>query len=429
MSGSSLQEPVAAGTLARAIARGHGPIRPQETLWLLSVAHAVNHALGILLPLVYLDVIIDMGVSVESIVFLTAFGGIASGLAQLSYAKLTRMIPRGAILGIGGLVLGGAYAVQAVIPGFLGFSVANVISRVGGTPQHPVGNALLAEQFPEHRRGFAISAHIAGGNVGTLMVAVVGAPLIAALGWQVSVVLLGIPAVVMGILVLAFVRESGADRRAAVAAGSVRLAFSRIVRDRNLRAILLTSVVSGGGRGLGVVNLFVLIYLTATASVDQGTRDLMYAVLVVFSVPAPLAAGWLSDRLGRRRVIVGVYLGGAIAFAVFTLAGHALVGLWLGIVLLGTFSFAESPQLQTFLADLAPPALRDAAFAIYFTLAFVAGALWVALYGLIITALGDAQGIVVVFWLMAASFVAAALTILRVGDDDRAAAGPMALPP
>ncbi len=52
-----------------------------------------------------------------------------------------------------------------------------------------------------------------------------------------------------------------------------------------------------------------------------------------------------------------------------------------------------------------------------------------ALYGLIITALGDAQGIVVVFWLMAASFVAAALTILRVGDDDRAAAGPMALPP
>ena len=51
------------------------------------------------------------------------------------------------------------------------FAIPNVVSRIGGSPQHPVGNGLLAEQFPAERRGFAISAHIAGGNVGTVIVA------------------------------------------------------------------------------------------------------------------------------------------------------------------------------------------------------------------------------------------------------------------
>ena len=81
----------------------------------------------------------------------------------------------------------------------------------------------------------------------------------------------------------------------------------------------------------------------------------MYGALIVFSVPTPLVAGWLSDRLGRKPLIIGVYVGGAIGFVAFILAGSSLVGLWLGIVVMGLFSFAESPQLQALLADIAPP--------------------------------------------------------------------------
>ena len=98
----------------------------------------------------------------------------------------------------------------------------------------------------------------------------------------------------------------------------------------------------------------------------------------------PLVAGWLSDRIGRKPLIVGVYLGGAIGFAVFLASGSSVVGLWVGIVLMGLFSFAESPQLQALLADIARPSIRDATFALYFTLAFGVGSLWVAIYGAII---------------------------------------------
>ena len=389
-------------------------IHPDRTLWLLSIAHAVNHAQAVLLPLVYIRIIVEFGVTAGTVAILASVGSVASGLVQLSFAKLTRMISRRKLLAAGGILFGGGFAAQALAPGFPSFAALNVASRIGGSPQHPVGNGLLAEQFPEDRRGFAISAHIAGGNVGTVVVALVGVWLVANLGWRVSVVVFGIPAVLIALGILLFVRESGEDRAAAVAHGSVREAFKAILRDRDHRWIYLASVLGGGGRGLGVVNLFVLLYLSGVVRLEEATTGLMYGVLIVFSVPAPLVAGWLSDRFGRKPVIIGVYVGGAIAFAVFMLVGPSLAGLWLGIVLMGVFSFAESPQLQALLADIAPPTIRDASFALYFTLAFGVGSLWTAMYGLIIDATGDATGLQVVFWLMAATFVAAALSVLPV---------------
>ena len=395
------------------------PINPDVTLWLLSIAHAVNHAQAVLLPLIYIRIIAEFGVTESQVAYLAAIGSFASGLVQLSYAKLTRVVSRRILLATGGVLMGSGFAMQGLMSSFWPFGTVNVASRIGGSPQHPVGNGLLAEQFPESRRGFAISAHISGGNAGTVVVALVGAGLIATIGWRWVVVVFGVPAVIIALAILLFVRESGVDRRAASEHGSVREAFRTVLRDRSHRWIYLASVLGGGGRGLGVVNLFALLYLTSVIGLPSSTTDVMYGGLIVLSVPMPLIAGWLSDRVGRRPVIIGVYVGGAVAFLVFLLAGSGLGGLWLGILLMGLFSFAESPQLQALLADIAPPNVRDTSFALYFTLAFGVGSLWTALYGGIIDVLGDQAGLPIVFWLMAISFVVAALAVLPIREPAR----------
>ena len=395
-------------------------IRPMRSLVLLAVAHAVNHAHAVLLPLIFLRIIDEFDVGVESIAFLAAIGNLASGMVQLSYAQLTRMVSRRRLLGAGGLLFGGGFAAQALATSFLTFAVPNVLSRIGGSPQHPVGNGLLAEQFPVHRRGFAISAHIAGGNVGTVVIAVIGVPMLAALGWRGTSIVTGLVTVLMAIAVLALIRERGTDRAAAIASGNVGTALRRVVADRDLRWLYLTSVLGGGGRGLGVVNLFALLYLSRVLQLHEGTYGLMYGALMIFSVPMPLLAGWLSDRWGRKPLIVAAYLGGTLGFAVFLLAGSNLPLLWAGIVLMGLFAFAESPQLQALLSDIAPPAIRDASYALYFTLAFGVGSLWVAVYGAVIDAMGEASGVPFVFALMGAAFVAAALGTLPIRADQRA---------
>ncbi|HEY8637384.1 MAG TPA: MFS transporter [Candidatus Limnocylindrales bacterium] len=395
-------------------------IHPYRSLGLLSVAHAINHAQAVVLPLIFLKIIDEFGVGVETIAFLAAFGAFASGMVQLSYAALTRVVSRRRLLAIGGILFGGGFALQAFANSFPTFAIPNVASRIGGSPQHPVGNGLLAEQFPTERRGFAISAHIAGGNIGTVVVALIGVPIIAVYGWRGASIAFGLPAVAVAILILLFVRERGTDRAAAVASGSVRAAFGRILGDRDLRWLYLTSALGGGGRGLGVVNLFALVYLTRVLHLDEATSGLMYGTLIVFSVPMPLVAGWLSDRIGRKPLIVGVYLGGAIGFVVFLAAGTSLPLLWVGIVLMGLFTFAESPQLQALLGDIAPPSTRDASYALYFAMAFGVGSLWTILYGVVIDAAGEAAGLPLVFVLMAMTFILAALGTLPIHAEQRA---------
>lgn len=389
-------------------------IRPNRTLWLLSAAHAVNHAQAALLPLVYIAIIAEFRVSVAAIAFLTAIGNMASGLIQLSYAAVTRFVSRRVILTAGGLIFGGGMAAQALAGGFIPFSAANILSRVGGSPQHPVGNGLIAEQFPPARQGFAISAHIAGGNVGTVIVPLLGAALIAAVGWRWTVVAFGLPAMLIAALIFVLVRETGADRAAARAYGSLRSALSTVTRDRNLLLVYASAAAGGGARGLGVLNIFVPLYLHLVVRLDDATVALMYAVLVIGSVPGPVVAGWLSDRFGRKQLILAAYFGGIVGLLMFVLAGTNVALLWLAIVFMGIFNFVESPQLQALLSDLSPPALRDASFAVYFTLAFGVGSLWVALYGTVVALFGETTGLPITFWLMALAFAAASLIVLPI---------------
>jgi MFS family permease len=227
---------------------------------------------------------------------------------------------------------------------------------------------------------------------------------------------------------MVLIRETSADRDAARAEGSARSLYLSLLRDRDLLLLFASAAIAGGGRGLGVLTTFVPLYLALVRHLDAGLVAAMYTTLLAGSVPAPLVAGWLADRVGHKRMLVATYIGGAIGLAVFVLAGSSVPMLWLGIVLLAIFNFAESPQLQALLAIIVPPRTRDVAYSTYFTLAFGVGSLWVAGYGAMIAVLGDTTGFPAVFALMGAAFVAAALGVLPISARGPAA-GDATAPP
>ena len=72
-----------------------------RSLGLLSVAHAINHAQAVVLPLIFLKIVDEFGVGVDTIAFLAAIGAFLAGAVQLSYAGLTRVVSRRRLLGIG----------------------------------------------------------------------------------------------------------------------------------------------------------------------------------------------------------------------------------------------------------------------------------------------------------------------------------------
>ncbi len=371
------------------------------------------------MPLVYVVVIDDFGLNAADIGTFIAITTLVGGSMQLAYGFLTRYVARPALIA-GGQILFGA----SLLAGGLSQSVAQLLAsisaaRIGASPQHPVGNALLSDAFPPERRGFAISAHISGGNLGTIVVPFVGGALLYAIGWQATLALFGIPALVIGVLVALFVREDHADYRAAArASGSVGAQLREVLGRRDLRLILGASLIAAGGRGLDIVAPFMLLYLSGPLGLEPDTVAILYALLLVGAVVGPILAGWLSDRFGRRPTLVVYYLASAVGILAFLAAGANLLFLVPLLLPFGTAVFSESPVLQAYLADRSEGPMRDVAFAVYFTLAFGIGAFWAFIIGSVV----EAFGYPVAFGVMAASYVGAALLLLAIRDRPRSSA-------
>jgi MFS family permease len=381
------------------------------TLGLLALGHAVIHAQSALMPLIYPMIIIQYGLLERDIGTFIAVTTAVGGSMQLLYGFLTRYVPRPTLLAGGQILFGTGMLIAGLAQSVVQLLGAISVARIGASPQHPVGNALLSDAFPEQRRGFAISTHISGGNVGTLLAPFVGAALLAAVGWQMTLALFGVPALAVGLLIVLKIREDGrAYRAAARDAGTVRAQIREVIGRRDLRLILGAALIAAGGRGLDIVAPFMLLYLRGPLGIDEETTNWLYALLLVGAVAGPLLAGWLSDRVGRRRTLVTYYLLSAVGILAFLAAG---ANLWLLAPLLlpfGTAVFSESPVLQAYLADRASGPLRDVAFSVYFPFAFGIGAFWAFVIGSVVAAWGYPAAFVV----MAASYLAAALFLVAV---------------
>ena len=388
----------------------------------ISGAHAFIHATAILMPLVYPILQHQYGFSYTAIGLLVAVPSFVGGLLQLVFGYLGRYVARKVMIGVGNLVVAASMVLTGLAASFPAFMGWFVLRQVGGSPQHPVGSSLLTDTFGKERHGFALAAHVAGGNLGTLLVPSIGTALILHFGWQPTVMLFALPGLVAGTAVLLFAREPAAvvvvdaggakPKKSAPAAPSRRDLFAPL-RHRGVLLVIAASLVAAGGRGVGILTTYLPLYLSGGLKLAPDVVAALFTILLVGSVIGPLAAGRLSDRTGRRPMLLISY-GFAALFTVLLplLAGWSLPlpFYFVEIALLGLAAYAESPLLQAYLADHVPDEQKDAAFGWYFTLAFGVGSVWGAVLGALI----DRTGFAVTFFVMAASYVAAAGILLWV---------------
>ncbi len=374
----------------------------------VSSSHAVIHAYSTLMPLVYPLALTELHFSVFALGMMVAIANLAGGFLQLGAGAVTRVIWRHTLLGLGALGMALAGVVTASGANFVQFSAGNILRSVVTSPQHPVGNSLLSDLYARARRGTAIAGHVAGGNVGTVLLTPAAAVLLNVLGWRKAVLLLAIPATAAGVIVLATVGERARPSRERTAVGDMLEGFRQVWRSRNLLLIFLASLIAAGGRGLGVVILVVPLYLKLQLHLSNGTVAELYTLLLIGSVVGPLIAGPLSDRLGRRTLLLVAYPLSAITTVAVLSAPVSGPLLAVALAAMGLVVYLESPLLQAFLADEAPATERDAIFSLYFAVAFGIGALWAAAIGAALGRLGFAT----VFAIMAATYVAAGLCVL-----------------
>jgi MFS family permease len=110
---------------------------------------------------------------------------------------------------------------------------------------------------------------------------------------------------------------------------------------------------------------------------------LMYFVFNVVAAALAAPFGHLSDRVGRKRLIVFGFAGYAVVYAGFAVAG-APAPIWLLFALYGLPYAATEGMTRAFVVDLVPPELRATALGGYtfaiglaaLPASLVAGLLW-----------------------------------------------------
>lgn len=245
-------------------------------------------------------------------------------------------------------------------------------------------DALLADSVQEGKRGLAFGLHRAGDTAGAVIGLLIALGVILATQreevfltrstFQIIVLLSLIPAVLAVLVLAIFAQEvhiSGEIKR------PPRLAFSGLGKPFGFFMVVIVIFTLGNSSDAFLILRAQNVGLSLVAVMGMMiTFNLVYAL-----VSGP--AGALSDRVGRRRVLLAgwllyslVYLG----FAMIRSGWHA----WSLMAVYGIYYGLTEGVAKAYIADLVPSELRGTAYGVYsaavgltaFPASLIAGFLW-----------------------------------------------------
>lgn len=230
--------------------------------------------------------------------------------------------------------------------------------RVGKGIRTSPRDALIADVAPIHQRGRAYGFHRAMDHAGAVVGPLVAAGLLALPGVSLRQVffLAAIPAAAV-MLVLAFRVQEPACQEEPV---QTRARGGLAQLGPGFRVYLLALLVFTLGNS---TDAFLLLRLSK-AGVDLSWVAALWSFHHVIKMLSTYLGGRLSDRLGRRRMIVGGWLVYAAAYLAFALVESpaGLVAVFLGY---GLYFGLTEPAEKAWVADLVPQGLRGTAFGFY----------------------------------------------------------------
>ncbi|MCE2467315.1 MAG: MFS transporter [Caldilineaceae bacterium] len=345
---------------------------------------------------------------------------LASGLVALPGGVVVDILRRywgqllAACLGVaavGCLVIG----VSPVYPLLL---IGMAVVAVSHSIWHLPASASLSHHFP-HRRGAVLAAHGVGGSVGDVAGPVVTGALLVFLGWRELISAYAVIPLFLAAAAVWTFRNIGATKEQPTVAVSQRVeATKRLLQSSALWG--LTAV--RGFRAMALVALITILPLYLGNELQMGTagRGFHVGLLIAVGLFAKPVAGLLSDRLGRKNVLVpGLLWSCLVAFAM-TIFDTGMP-LTIMIALLGLFLYPDQPILTAAVFDVVGSEVASTGLGIVACVGFLMAVLSPIIAGALYETLGFAAAIYYIGSLfVAAALVFAALPLAQAAEQQSA---------
>ncbi|WP_426956329.1 MFS transporter [Muricoccus radiodurans] len=291
--------------------------------------------------------------------------------------------------------------------------VASFLMGVGYGPTNPAGSRILSAASPARHRSLIFSIKQAGAPLGGVLAGLAVAPLAAAAGWPMALVLVTALALVAVLVIQPARHALDAERDAGRPIGPRHLLgrhnLSRPFTALRLHPAMLplTGLACSFAVAQGSLQAFVVTWLTTTRDLTLVQAGAVYAAIQTGSVVARVVMGWAADRSGRPALtLVFQALTGAALVAVFALIPAGTdYGVLLAVgAVTGALIAGWNGIYQSEIARLSPPERIAEATAGSTTLTFVGYSMAPVLYAAVVAATGS--------WLLPQLFTAVQLAVV-----------------
>ena len=216
---------------------------------------------------------------------------------------------------------------------------------------HLPASSSLSYHFAQ-RRGMALSIHGVGGSIGDVAGPVATGAFLLFLTWQQLLSVYAAVPLVLGVLALWAFRNIGLvteEEQTDANMGSRIQATRQLLRNPALWGLMFVR----GLRSMALVSLVTILplYLNNDLGMTEWNRGFHIGLLIAVGLVAKTGAGYLSDRFGRKQVLVpGLIWSCLMALALVVFDGGIM--LTITIALLGLFLYPDQPILTATVFDV-----------------------------------------------------------------------------
>ncbi len=387
-------------------------VEKRSLLSLLIFAHFTNDIYNFILPPLLVVMKYKFDISYFEGGMLVALYLLVSGLAQTPVARFSEkhgVQKQALLIGFLGMALTMVYfAFSSNFPDFL---VGSLLLGLSLAPYHPQGIGAISVAFDSKERGSAVGLHQFGGNVGMFAAPLIVAALfsVVKLTWSEAMLVITIPALIAVIFIAALFqapkqaisdepKEKSNKWRLALLSPIILLALAYALNAVSTRAF----------------SSFTPSYLDSVTS-NLGLSEGLTSFVIASGMIAFPLGGYISDKLGRKSVIIVSYGLAGLFFLLYSLIGGVLALPLLFAAFF--FGYIGSAPALAYASELGKNGRANSSVAVVFGAGTIGNAIGPFMVGPLI----DFMGFIPAFRIMAIFAIMAAIPIILIEGHKRKA--------
>jgi sugar phosphate permease len=355
--------------------------QPMLMVWIAIILHMLNHMISGAMPMLYPEIMDEFSLSYSQLGLLRSANTFVTGVPQMFVGLLRRWTSGRILIGVGNLVNAVMNILAGMSQGFLQFFGFRILAGIGSSPQHPVGASVVTSATDPSKLGRMLGLNQSIPSLAFTFTPLLTAYLLTRMGWRPALALLSMPALVLSLILIFFVRGSSSEEARTRDALSWKK-LRETLRNRNVLSISALRSVMAFRMG---VRTFLPLYFIDILGFTAEKSSFLYSIMLSGGVLGPFFWGNISDRMNRKPLIIGIIAMSGLGFFLLVYVTE----FWTLAMLLFIIGFlVQTVVVQSVLSDSVERTQLDQIFGFYFTIGFTIASFSSAIFGYIVDFFG-----------------------------------------